>query len=352
MVQWKSYDNKWVKRKPITNGRDLSEGRLNEIICGWGKRVDMLFEANTPVTWFCDIETDVSPEGFPDPESAIMPINTIAMTKFPQTIVFGRKPLSENEQKKIQENLENYSELTKDYKFEYRCFPNERSMIEAFLDFIQDIPAITGWNFLGYDWKYIYNRCNNLGINISRVCPTGAFTKFKLNRKNVIEVMVPVHKVIYDYMIVYRQWDRTVEVKENDTLDFVSDKVLGVKKVEHEWGFEEFYRDHYMEYVFYNSVDTILVEKIDETIHTAQIWYMLASELRIDLNAAYSTIQPAETVMTNFVFPNYKVVPRKIQNSEAQDADYQGAYVFPTQAGVYKYIGGLDFALIGGAAAV
>ncbi|WQJ53441.1 MAG: DNA polymerase [Wendovervirus sonii] len=344
MVQWKSYDNKWVKRKPIQDSRELSEGRINEILCSWGSRVNMLFEAHTPTTWFCDIETDVGPEGFPEPESAAMAINTIAITKFPQTIVFGRKPLSENEQIKIQENLRNYSSLTKDYIFEYRYFQTEREMIESFLDFIQDIPAITGWNFLGYDWKYIYNRCNNLGININRICPTGKFTKFKLNRKNVIECMVPVHKIIYDYMIVYRQWDRTVEVKENDSLNFVSEKVLGITKVEHEWGFEEFYRDHYMEYVFYNAVDTILVEKIDATIHTAQIWYMLASELRIDLNAAYSTIQPAETVMTNFVFPNYKVVPRKIQNSQEDDGDYAGAFVWPTQAGLFKYIGGLDFA--------
>jgi len=224
-------------------------------------------------------------------------------------------------------------------------------MLEAFIDFINDIPALTGWNFLGYDWKYIYNRCNNLGINLKRICPTDSFVKFKLNRKNVIECMVPVHKIIYDYMIVYRQWDRTIEVKENDSLNFVSEKSLGITKVEHEWGFEEFYRDHYMEYVFYNAVDTILVEKIDEKLKTAQIWYMLASELRIDLNSAYSTIQPAETVMTNFVYPHYKVVPRKVQSATEADADYTGAFVFPVQAAVYKYIGGLDFALIGGAAA-
>jgi len=121
MVQWKSYDNKWVKRRP-TNGRDLSEGRLNEIICGWGSSVDAIFEANTPITWYCDIETDVSDEGFPDPESAAMAINTIAITRFPQTIVFGRKPLSENEQRMVQEKLDNYEEQTKGYKFEYRYY--------------------------------------------------------------------------------------------------------------------------------------------------------------------------------------------------------------------------------------
>lgn len=343
VVQWKSYDNKWVKRVPTT--KNLSEGRLNEIINSWGSITDPLFEANTPDTWFCDIEVDVSPEGFPDPENASMPINTIAITKFPKTIVFGRKPLSDNEIRQIQDKLRKYSELTKDYEFEYRYFESEREMILAFIDFIKDIPAITGWNFLGYDWKYIKKRCENLGIGeLIKVCPTQSYTKFHLNRKNVIDVMVPVHKIIYDYMIVYRQWDRTVEIKESDKLDWVANKVLGIKKVEHEWGFEEFYRDHYMEYVFYNAVDTILVEKIDETLKTAKIWYMLASELRISLNDAYSTILPTEVVMSNFVYPQYKVVPKKINNNDEVDSDYEGAFVWPTQAGIYKYIGGLDFA--------
>ena len=345
IAQWKSYDNKWIKREPTT--KNLSESRLNEIINKWsaemGMNTDILFEANTPNTWFCDIETDVSDDGFPDAESAICPINTIAITQFPQTIVFSRKNLSEKEIQEIQIKLDNYSEYTKGYKFEFKYFSTEREMIEAFIDFINPIPNINGWNFLGYDWLYIFNRCNNLGINIQRICPTNSYTRFKLARKNVIDVKVPTHKIISDYMIIYKQWDRTVEVKENDTLDFVSHAVLGINKVEHEWGFKEFYTEHFMEYVFYNAVDTILVEQIDKKIKTAQIWYMLAAELRIDLNQAFSTIQPAETVMTNFVYPKYKVVPRKFDINES-NGDYEGAFVWPTQPGIYKMIGGLDFA--------
>lgn len=343
VVQWKSYDNKFVRKRPTD--RNLSEGRLNEIINSWGKLADPLFEANTPDTWFCDIEVAVSPEGFPDPESASMPINTIAITKFPKTIVFGRKPLSPKEINDIQNKLRSYSDLTENYEFEYRYYESEYSMMKEFIDFIKDIPAITGWNFLGYDWQYIYNRCNNIGItDLIKICPTQSYSRFKLNRKNVIDVIVPTHKIIYDYMLVYRQWDRMVKIKESDKLDWVSEKVLGIKKVEHEWGFEEFYRDHYVDYVFYNAVDTILVEKLDQTLKTADIWYMLASELRISLNDAYSTIIPAEVVMTNFVYPDYKVVPKKSNNNDNVSGDYEGAFVWPTQPGIFKYIGGLDFA--------
>lgn len=343
LVQWKSYDNKFIKKIPTT--KNLSDSRINEIINSWGKLADPLFEANTPITWSCDIETAPGPDGFSEPEDAYQPINTIAITRFPQTIVFGWKPLTDKEQAEVQDKITNYSDLTKNYKFEYRYFTTEREMLIAFLQFIKDIPNITGWNFLGYDWTYIYNRCKLLGIDVLVLCPTRTFSRFKLNRKNVIDVDVPTHRIISDYMLIYRQWDRTVEVKENDTLDFVSNAVLsGVKKVEHEWDFEEFYNNHFVDYVFYNSVDTILVEKIDEKIKTAQIWYMLAAELRTSLNDAYSTIRPAETVMTNFLYPQYKVIPRHGKQEIAENGDYKGAFVWPTQPGVYKYIGGLDFA--------
>ena len=340
IAQWRSYDNKPVRRQPA---KQLSPMRINEVLNYFGKSVDPLFEMNIPTTWFCDIETDVDDSGFPDAESARMPINTIAITKFPKTIVFGRKELSKEEQDWIQESLRTYNKITENYEFEYRYFPDEYQMIKAFVEFITPIPALSGWNFLGYDWQYIYNRCKLIGIDLSVCSPTRSFEKFRLNRKVVIDVQVPKHKIVYDYLIVYQLWDMTILVKENNTLDFVSEKVLGIKKVQHKWGFAEFYREHFKEYVFYNAVDTILVEQIDKTLKTSEIWYMLACELRIDLNTAFSTIQPTETVMCNFVYPNYKVIPEKF-DKDKENGDYAGAFVWPTQPGIYKYIGGLDFA--------
>lgn len=338
IAQWRSFMNKPIRRKKT---KTLSAHRVNECINYWGEPMQIINELNMPDTWFCDIETDVTLDGFPDQHEAKNYINTIAITKFPQTIVFGRKPLSQKEIQNIQKKLDTYSHLTKGYQFEYRYFPTEREMIEAFLDFITPIAAVSGWNFLGYDWVYICNRCELLGINYKRISPTNKFSKFKLNRKAKVECMIPNHKIIYDYMIVYQLWDQSVQIRENDTLDYVANAVLGVKKVNHPWGFIEFYAEHFEDYVFYNAVDTILVEKIDEKIQTAKVWCMLASELKCDLYAAFSTIAPAETVMTNFLYPEYKVL---VQSDEEQVAkDYEGAFVWPTQPGIYKYIGGLDF---------
>ena len=245
--QWKSYDNKYVKRKEVNK---LPELRLNELLNSFGKAVDPIFEMNIPNTWWCDIETDVTDEGFPDPEEASTPINTISLTKFPKTIIFSRKDLSKEDQQWVQTQIDNYSkdnngtDITKGYEFEFKYFTTEKEMLEAFIDFIIPITAIAGWNFLGFDWLYIYNRCKMHGIDINRLSPTRNMTTFKITPRaggNTINVKIPYHKIIYDYLLVYKTWDMTIKVKENNTLDFVASKALNIKKVNHVWGFKEFY---------------------------------------------------------------------------------------------------------------
>lgn len=349
MHQWKSYDNKFVRKVPV---KELKEMRINEILNSFGSAIDPLFEMNTPDTWYCDIETEVTDDGFPSAEEASTRINTISMTKFPETIIFSRKNLTEEEKDYIQHKIDTYSEenngsdITKGYKFIFKYYPTEREMLDDFLNFITPITAITGWNFLGYDWLYIYNRCKYNNLDIDRISPTRNFDTFKITPRaggKTINVKIPMHKIIYDYLLVYKSWDMIINPKENNTLDFVAEKSLGIKKVNHEWGFKEFYEEHFVEYVYYNCIDTILVEHIDKTLKTADIWQMLACVLRIELNTAFSTIKPTEVVMCNFEYPQYKVFPTA-KKEIGEQADYEGAFVWPTRPGIFKYIGGLDFA--------
>lgn len=341
---WQSYDHKPVRRVPT---QILSEHRMNEILCMLGDSVEGIFGYNIPITWYSDIETDVDDLGFPDPETARNPVNTIAITRFPQTIVYGRKPLTPDEINWIQEQINNHpNEKVRQYQFEYRYYPNEADMLMAYFQFINVIPALTGWNFLGYDWNYLYNRAKNLGMDIRFLSgsPISQFKRFhlSLNAFNVTSNL-PMHKVIYDYMIAYKKWDMTVKVKENDTLDYVAEQVLGYKKVQHKLGFKEFYQQAYPEYVFYNAVDTILVEQIDKEIKTSNIMYSLASELHVELNDTFSTIAPLQTVMGNFCYKEGKVIPN-MDKKENEKQSYPGAFVWKTQPGIYKEVGGLDFA--------
>lgn len=357
--RWMSYDNKYVARVPTNN--PLSSNRIVELMQHLEKQypqqIGSVFEMNNPNAWYCDIEVEVSPDGFPDAEVAATPVNTISLTKFPQTIIWSRKPLTEDEQKWVQQQIDEYSEkncsmpsmkdITKGYKFEFRCFDNEHDMLEDFIKFIIPIPALLGWNFLGFDWVYIWNRCEKNGIDTTCLNPTRTTTIFKLTPRSggaTIKVNLPMHKIISDYLLIIKTWEMSLGNLPDYKLDTVAEKCCSIKKVNHPWGFDEFYRDHFKEYVFYNCIDTILIEQIDKVIHTANVWYMLTSILRTELNDCFSTIKPCETVMQVFEYDHYKVFPNVRKKVPDTQEAYEGAWVIPVHPGIYRHVGGLDFA--------
>lgn len=338
---FQSYDNKPVRRVPA---KKLNPFRIDEILCGFGQAIAPVFEMNLPKTLYIDIETEVSPsEGFITADVASLPVNTIAYCSYPNVWVLSRRDLSQQSQDNIQKKISEYSHYTKDYKFHFLFCGDERNMLIEFKNRIKFWSALTGWNFLGYDWKYIINRMKMLGVPYLDISPSGTWDKFSFkNDKFSVECEVPLHKIVYDYMLIWGKWDQSIKVKESYTLDWVSEQVLGIRKVPHNMGFDEFYRNHFEDYVFYNAVDTILVEQMDKKLRTANVWFMMASELHTDLNATMKTIEPVHTVMVNYLYDKGKVLPDKDEKSNA--ADYQGAFVWPTHPGIFKFIGGTDFA--------
>ena len=346
--QWISYDNKPVTRMPTD--RQLSGSRITELLQSFREAADPVFEMHKPETWFCDIEVDVIPDqGFPEPTEAPTPVNTISMTKEPETIIWSRKPLTQQEIDWVQEQIVHYSEenttdtrfkhCTAGYKFEFRCFDNERDMLQDFINFIVPIPHITGWNFLAFDWLYLWNRFIKNGLDTSVLSPTRHTVNFKINPRaggSSINVTKPMHKIISDYLLIVKTWEQSLGNLPDYKLDTVGEKALTMKKVVHPWGFDIFYREHFKEYVFYNCIDTILLEQINNEIKTMDVWLMLSSILRVDLDSAFSTIAPAETVMQVFEYDRFKIFPNvKHKIPDEQDA-YEGAYVVPVKPGLYR----------------
>jgi hypothetical protein len=77
-----------------------------------------------------------------------------------------------------------------------------------------------------------------------------------------------MHVGIIDYLDVYRRWDRTVAIKENNTLDFVGNAVLGVTKLKYEGTLQELYEKDYDKYILYNAVDAAIVCLIHKKLKT------------------------------------------------------------------------------------
>jgi DNA polymerase elongation subunit (family B) len=148
---------------------------------------------------------------------------------------------------------------------------------------------------------------------------------------------------MYDYMEIYAKWDRAVEVKESNKLDWVAEHVCGQKKVEHQLGFKEFWEQQPAEYVLYNAIDSILIREIDNSIKTSSAFLGLANLMHVDALTAFSPVRSLEIVQAEYQYAAGKVFPAGGKKGGSNDG-YEGAFVYDPIPGLYKNVIALDFA--------
>ena len=347
-----SWDNKPVKKGKV---KHLSDSRIREIVCDILKQrpeLSIIKDLNIPDTAFCDIEVNVTDDGFPDPIHAANPVNTVSWVHGTEVTVLGRVNLTATQIKNIQKKIDEHCSIFNEkYNFTYRYFENEVDMLTVlFRDYMGKVSCITGWNWFGYDYPYLYNRAYEklkidmidlmMGENLN-----GTTIYNPQNAKSKEErVYIPYHRMMYDYMEVYAKWDRSISPKESNKLDWVSEKALGVKKVVHELGFKALWEQKPDEYVFYNAVDSILVREIDKKLKTAQTFFTLANLLHVPALMTFSPVRSLEVVQTEYLYKEGKVFPKVENEPIASNKSYTGAFVYEPTPSVYRNVIALDFA--------
>lgn len=340
-----SWDNKQVKRVKM-KGENLSKERFYQILFDLNKnnQINDIFSLNYPETYFWDIETDISDDGFPLPQLANMPITVMSWVKFPNIVVFGTKPLTSEQIQKTEDDIREHCANFKDspeYKFEYRYYPDEYSMLVDFtINYFAKAPAVTGWNIWGFDYLYYYNRCEKFGIDLKCLSPTQKMFAYRNDNGDMLKL--PKHKLIYDYLACYKKWDRTVDVKESNTLDFVGYATCGVKKVQHQLSLKDMWEQQPREYIFYNAIDSVLVEQIDKKIKTSKAMYGLSALTKAEVMEVFGTIASVEIVQNEYLYRMNKVVPLSTKKHEFRE--YEGAFVFKPEPSISKWVLGCDYA--------
>ncbi len=328
-----SWDGKPVKKK---KSNYLSKWRIEEFLLSLPKEKIRKYNAHSPKKWFLDIETFVGDE-WPKPETAKTPVTAITFCNNNKIVTLGTRELNplqiKNINKRVQEHFKDY--ISEEINYTYHKFETEYDMLISFFHkAMQIMPLLTGWNFIGYDWTYLINRCKRLNIDPSPCSPSN-----KLIGKNEL----PMHRLVVDYLDVYKKWDRVIEVKENNTLDYVAQAALGIQKVKFNGTLQELYENDYESYIFYNVVDTKLVELIDRKLNTLETFLMLGNITGVEANKAYSPIWMTEAVMTRENFYRGRVFPKTEKLTKKRE-EYEGAFVFEPKPGLYEWTASFDFA--------
>ena len=298
-----------------------------------------IFNPTPPLMYFADIEV-LSDDGFPEPKDANAPVVTIALSSPTGDVrLFTLKELTNQQISSIQNNLDNYfADFDVDINLSYKCFKNEYTLLKSFLSVLSKLPLITGWNFVEFDWAYIYNRAKTLGIDPSIASPTNNLSYAGRNKI----YKFPSHCGIVDYQKAWAKYDFSTKVKENEKLDWVSDTVLGVKKINYKGSLSDLYKQDFEKYCYYNIVDTILVKLIHDETNSLNVQLNFAFIGETQLSNIDSPVALTECLLQEDLYHDEDIVFAKMQE-KPQNASYDGAFVMEPVKGLHKAMASWDF---------
>jgi DNA polymerase elongation subunit (family B) len=347
-------------------------------------------------------------------EGASTSVLSISIVYEDKIILLGLRDMPEDMQTRIKTNTNKYFEkFDADYKFKYIKYDDEFDMLYAFFNnMVPKMPVLTGWNFLNYDWTYLVNRSRKLKKFVNgkeySIDPRVASLTKKISKKWGTNFEEPAHRMIFDYMQLYEIADTSIKVKESSSLDFVSGKLVGIDKIKYvnsiyklkeDSTIEGFYfkkddicrkeddsyymylgtdriditedkfrtyKDLFREvnvsnlqtlyeedfeiYMYYNAVDSVLVQKIHEARNYISIIYAISSLAKIrivdvvsQMNNALGSLAITEGVLRNRFRENENIVLFKEGNNDA-DSTIAGGWVKDPVVGLNQWVVCYDFA--------
>jgi len=308
------------------------------------KEQEKIFEYNDANVFFMDIENEIVGEKVA-PELAQGEIQTISIVNKDKVLIIGTKKFSSDNNESMEDDMNNYfSKYNTDYKFMYKYYESEYDMLlNLFKVMIPKMPILTGWNFVEYDWVYLVNRARKLGIDPTIASFTGVLRESYLDTS---KAELPAHRVVVDYMELYEKYDTSVKVKESSSLNFVSDALLGVQKVNYEGNLKYLHDHDYYKFVLYNAIDSILVQQIHYKMKYIDILYGISALSRNRIIDSFSTIPVTEGILRkkfkdekNVVFAREE--GKRVDSSE--EMGVKGGWVKDPIVGMSKWTSCYDF---------
>lgn len=330
-------DKVWKHRLDLTNPKHtLNRYRMYEIVDNLpDEKKEQIFSYNLPDMFYIDIE-NMMQEGKPDPERADKPITVIGVCCPNDTIMVlsAGKNLTPKQVEDIQAQIdEHFRQVGRKFKFVFRCFNKEYDLLYFFLkNLVPNMAMITGWNVEDYDWRYIVNRARQLGIDVEMCSPTHRLTG---------QYERPAHVGLIDYLKAYKKW--TWNSNENYKLDYIGEKLCGIKKVQHSESLDDMWNNNFQKYVYYNAIDCGLVKLIHEKCNALTCGITTAWLGHIRAMDCFSTTYVTENLLRISYAKENMVLAVEPFKKKKSGEKYEGAFVKQPVPGLHKYCTCLDY---------
>jgi len=275
---------------------------------------------------FCDIEVDVGidSQAFPHPSEALCPVDMI-------TSIF------QSPKKKICYVLDNETEPIKEIEdVEIKIFKNEKNLIHSWIrDFKKyDPDFMSGWNFIGFDMEYMFNRMKRLKMATSIM---SKFSEFYCDGERFLCKLPGC--IVLDQMHLYKMF--TFTKMENYKLDFIANHELKRKKLELPVKFNKMYWEHLNTLIDYNIRDTELLEDLENKLAHINLLNELRTICTASFEASTSPMNQVDSIVVNWM--REKGLASKNAENHAKKK-YPGAFVLSPSPGIYSKVVDFDFA--------
>lgn len=352
--KYKSWDGKPVKKVPAGYPDRYATYEFLDALPEDEKKE--IFDYNEPEIYFIDIETEII-DGFPDAETAPTRVLSVSIVYGNKIILLGLRDMPLDMQKRIIDNTNIYfKKFDSKYEFKYIKYTDEFDMLKNFFEeMLPKMTCITGWNFINYDWMFLLNRAKKINkyvngreltIDYLASSPTRRMDKVWMSTYEL-----PAHRLIFDYMQLYEAFDTSIKVKESSSLDYVSSKLVGVDKIKYTGSLQKLYEEDFETFMYYNAVDSVLVQKIHEAKNYISIIYAVSALAKITTKTVISPIKSAlaslaitEGVLRDKFRDMDNIVLFRDADADTTPAELEGGWVKEPIVGMNMWVVCYDFA--------
>jgi DNA polymerase elongation subunit (family B) len=288
---------------------------------------------------FFDIEVDFDPDrGYSTTDDPFMPITAISCymgwTDQLVTLAVPPKTISMQEAKELTERFPNTM-----------LFDNEKDMLDAFLQLVEDADILSGWNSEGYDIPYTVGRIQKVlsSDDTRRLCFWGEKPKKRTFEKYGREQLSYdlIGRVHLDLLELYRKY--TYEERHSFRLDAIGEHELGEKKTIYEGSLDNLYKNDFGLFIEYNRQDTSLLAKLEKKLKFIELANEIAHQNTVLLQTTMGAVAVTEQAIVNEAHRRGMIVPgRKYRDKQAEPVTAAGAYVATPKKGLHDWIGSID----------
>ena len=281
-----------------------------------------------------DIEV-FSNEGFPEAKDAAYPVTAICIhdSKVDKFITFGHGKWEEEK-----------SELPEDIRSRvvYISCATETELLTRFLKYWhQNTPNIvTGWNIEKFDFPYLYNRLENMGIGGHKLSPWNRASLRNIQTARGEEIAVTIDGVDQiDYIERYRK----TKIQESYRLDFIASVELGERKLDYSEvsGLHMLYVENFQKFIDYNIQDVNLVKRLDEKLGLIDAQIMIAYMACINYGEVNSTVRTWDSLI-NKELQKDRVIPHFHITTAESSGNIPGGHVKEPQVGKHGWCMSFD----------